>query len=87
MVKVALDSLPQLSFLPQDAIERLITEYFIDTSGQDEQARILAGDLCTDEANLRRQLQDQYSELSQRYRRRLDSRSVIHLIFLESDSK
>ena len=87
MVKVALDSLPQLSFLPQDAIERLITEYFIDTSGQDEQARILAGDLCTDETNLRRQLQDQYSELSQRYRRRLDSRSVIHLIFLESDSK
>ena len=54
MVKVALDSLPQLSFLPQDAIERLITEYFIDTSGQDEQARILTGDLCTDETNLRR---------------------------------
>ena len=85
--KIALDSLPQLCFLPQAAIERLLAEYFIDTSGQEEQGRILSGELCTDEVSLRKQLQDQYIELSQRYRRCLDSRSVIHLVVCENDSK
>lgn len=80
--------LPKLIFLSQPSIEMLIAENFFSgaasVSGSDENNSdtVVDGVISVDHNKLKRALNQQFSELSTRHRRRLDRSSSISVIFL-----
>ena len=83
---VDLANLTQMMFFPQSAIELLIAEHFLDTSGPDKYSDLFHGVLRTDDIKLRRALNEHSFDLSSKHRRCLDTKSVIHLVTVEHNS-